>query len=1824
MKLVEVDYNPFDPKTSQASRLVPVNRDPFASPTGGVVGDVVQEAALGGSGAAWSAAEGAAGFVEEGARAPKTRNIGQELRELGRSPTSEIRFLQNQLSKPLGREFSEYERTQAYQHNQEFFKELGFDSLHDFNGARPIQAEAAMRMLYERRLKGAASDPERQRIHREVTEANPTQGMVEVAGAFRETAGEFKEYNEQYYTDRIDSEFHQSMTGKVVNGIGQLGFYIPAGMTGAGGIGAMGASSYQEAVDDYFDAMGIDKTKATEDQRRAAATVGITYAMPAMALERAGLGPVLSRVFKGSAGKLTMREAIKRLGLASAEGFLAEGTTEASQQILLNTISKLSEYDPDREITEGALESFIVGGLVGQVGTVSTQTVNEVQQLAEHRLTKGNNDNTLNERQGTDDSNPDAGKTESESSGSTDGTTNASGEKTVVNNGPTGRAGDSNTGEELNSNHEAQDTGSAKAESDPQTDSSSTNDSQTDTLESLMELGKPELVERAKSMGMKVGGLKKETIVKRILDSGDEARRAKEDAMNGYDSSLPTPRVTNQGKKAHFTPRPSTHGLKNRDGKLAEAIGGKWSGGKYVMSKTQGEVLSRALEENWNAEMTVAEGVANRGKLIDRDGNKLTYPEAKKVLLNNPKPASEASESDSDVHYGSSAFGTASAFPNNTPDWVKKGGETREGRNLLVKFSKDRDGAKVGPGDVVSYLNKLIRVQMRRSTSQTSKKHPANYRQRGHLAMTRDESGELNYHEAGHGLEYLIRSKEDKFFKAHKSELMGLVTRHGSRASAKNTHEGIAEWLRLRVVNPSSVESMAVTQAIDSMLEKNFPGIAQGIRDATRLQAAQFSRSRTAQWRSANLAPKSSAITSSDFLTGKIPAWFSEAAPLRTIERRLFRVVRRNAQIEGRSREEALDLARQASKPGQTLQAIYNSILGITSDVRQALEGTEAGRKGIRIKPRGGDYITVTDKTFREIVDNVGAKHWKLFEEAGWARTVLERLKHGQRDYPGREAGISTQDLREIVSDAEQAMGKTEFNERYKDVERWFNDLLAVEFLGGLKSQDEMLKISLAYRDYWPLPRIMEDRGITGGPTARADIESSIKSAHGSALPIQNLVDVAEDRARAAFRAFYWNDLANVLVGKMSELSKDKDLPFDARAAAGRIAVPLRMKTTVAATISEEEVNKLIVTAIREQRAADEGVDVSEIEFNEDDLVVSMGPQQLWRPTRPNDVQVLGYLENGQRKFVQLNSPELFQLFMGRRTLGSDSNLKEVYRVVSHYSKLFQQAITESLPFAVRNPPRDVFSSMIFGKDKFGWIPGAVQFRGMVEKFQKKHPQIQDDGLLLSRLEPSHSELVRELTQSPIVKFFSDNLYRSHHPDPRIRGFLNFVVNVPSVMLYKPIEVLNVITGGRALARLGETVTREGAAAQAKDSGATDSEAKLRYWQSAGQFNERGNWFVSGVSGLIPFANPMVQSVRQQAELLSHPDPAVRNQAWLKMPWITAQFTAAAIVTYLMMDDDDRAEEKERSLGLRMSSYGVGPFRLSFPYGLEGAAASMAYNAVMDDLLERDPGDDTKRRKMLIERVVSYGDLLDLNNLKGPFMAALGEAEANYNPFYESEIVPPWLATLPNQEQVRDDTPRLYREMGRMFDLSPIKIEYVVREGIARQADEVIQVIDRIEQGKPISTQKAEWPIVGQLFYKDPIGWSSASVQSVDEIDNQLESIERRLDSAGVRIAALDSGVPTDELSKDARQLRVQLDQLSHLAEAENDIASLGRRKRKLVKARERSDISPVQIAQLDDQIKQLESMQVVVAQRALLGDQDYRQRIREMMDEMNDIERGL
>lgn len=1113
------------------------------------------------------------------------------------------------------------------------------------------------------------------------------------------------------------------------------------------------------------------------------------------------------------------------------------------------------------------------------------------------------------------------------------------------------------------------------------------------------------------------------------------------------------------------------------------------------------------------------------------------------------------------------------------PDWVLQTGETSHGRRLINGIRNFQPGQKWGFRAIVDHVNDAVRLEMRRSQSQTSPKHPAHYRPANHMAYTRATQSQINFHEAGHGLEYLIRARVPDFFNSFADELIALTQRPGSMASNPpggstpdqarqyRIGEGVAEWMRLLMVDPNSVMGMKVTPAINQVADRFYPKMSMALRDGARAVNAFQSKPAADRWAMFNATPNANP-SASDFIGAIVRGGeaavnaIASGAPVSSLDRKITRAIIKQRHETETVYKAAVSKAQQVRATNLTpLMSAYNMVLSIGAETQLAISG-QGPSKGLRAMDMDGKLKYFSTDTWRDLRRKVPNRLIARFDEAAWAKESLNRWENGRLEYPGMREGISPDDLRTIVQRAQRDIPK--FDELFAEQSKFHDTLLELKEFGQLVTAEERARITGARDSYWPLPRVMTaGRGAGRG---QGNINAGLFRARGSGEAIRNIDEVTEERVRQTFEAYYWNRFGLKLADHMAAVAKDTSLPIEARRLAGSTITKLKMPMEAVATVSREEALGWVMKAVGD---AYEQVLGFRPEVTADDVNLSWNFRDVWRPTSPKDANVVSLLRNGKREYYQLGDPAMFGLFANPQTASKAG--KMVSWAAGPLTENWKRVITQSPVFALRNLLRDVFSQTMMNPDPMAWLPGRSHFKGVVNKFTKKYPQVFSEGLLLSRIAPSDTELVNAIRHGAIWQWLTEGIYVSQAKDPVVRTIATVLQPSNWLMLFPltspklgdlinavtPGAVVGGIVGGPVGAAVGavvgpavgftgagmsqffESAGREGAAVMVLEKGGSDEEALARYWLAAGQFNEHAGVADARIAMRIPgFLNPMVQGLRNQTQRLTDPDPAVRGRMWARllalMPTI---FGGAAAATYMFMRPEDKERERQRPVDERMNFMNIGGFAVPFPFGLEGAFGSIIFNSVLDDLLDRPKVDADRTALMLLKRVADPGSMLQFF---GPQLATLQEAQMNWSTFRQKHIVAPWMVNLPASEQYYSTTPDFYRKVGEWFNYSPAKLQYIMQQAISRQADETIRLVESMDRGRPVM-ERADVPFVGRLFVRDPLGFGSQSVRTASTVEDKLRLLDTRLNAKGWGMLR-DPDFPVDKIgTRQMLDLKIQL-----------------------------------------------------------------------------------
>jgi hypothetical protein len=1163
-----------------------------------------------------------------------------------------------------------------------------------------------------------------------------------------------------------------------------------------------------------------------------------------------------------------------------------------------------------------------------------------------------------------------------------------------------------------------------------------------------------------------------------------------------------------------------------------------------------------------------------QGAMADSEAFPSARAKAPGAVSSDPlTPPLEMRSGGAKVPPGAVPVGMAAVGP---PDWVLQSGETSEGRRLIKGIQNFKRGQRWGFRTIVDHVNRAVRVEMRKSRSQTSKVHPAHYKPAHHMAFTRDTQSQINFHEAGHGLEYLVRARVPDFFKAHATELLGLTQRPGSMASdppsglspdqamSYRIGEGVAEWTRLLMTDPAAVQNLKVTPALQAVAEQFYPGMAKALRDGARAVHAFQQKPVAERWAmfnaQANLKPNAGETIGGLIRMGEnAVAGLSSGAPVSKLDRTIRRAILKQRKEVGMTRDQAIAKMRAVEKKNLTpLLAAYNMILSIGAETQLAISGQSAS-KGLRAVGPDGKFKHFTKDTWRDLRRKVPAKQLGQFDEAAWALESLNRWKANKLEYPGMREGVTPEDLEAIVATARTEI--KDFDALFAEQSAFHDAVLDLKDFGRLLKPGERDRITGARDTYWPLPRVMQEgRGRAG--KGGGEMQTGLYRARGSGEAIRQIDEVTEERVRTAFEAYYWNRFGLTLVDSMKRVATDKSLPIEARSIAGSAIVQLKMPMKAVASVSADEVKPWVLEAVADQLEPLLGF---RPDLTPDDINLSWNFKDIWRPVKPDDVNVVSLLRDGQREYYQLGDPAIFGMFANPQVASKAGRF--LSWALGPMTQNWKRQITQGPVFAIRNLFRDIFTQTILNPDPIAWIPGGTHILGTINKFTQKYPQVFSEGLLLSRVEPSETELVNTIRHGAVWQWFSDGFYVSQAKDPVVK--ILATVLQPSNWLFplwKLGDVFNLVTGGRTLAEFFETAGREGAAVSVLRRGGTDEEALMKYWTAAGQFNEHPGVADARIIMNIPgFLNPMFQGVRNAMQKLSDPDPGVRGTAWTRllvmMPMI---FGGAAVASYLMMRREDRDKERQRPVEDRMNFMDIYGFSVPFPYGPEGVMGSVVYNAVMDDLLSRPVEDADKTAMMLLKRIGDPGSPIQFF---GPQLATLMEAGMNWSNCRQRNIVSPWMVNLPPSEQYYSTTPEFYRKIGQMFNYSPAKLQYITQQAISRQADETVRMLEAMDGGRPMQ-EAADVPFVGRLFVRDPIGFGSQAMRNADEVEGNLRLLNTRLNAKGYGVlAAFDRDgnpeYPAAKLgSEDLVRLQMQLGYLQGLRQnlrQIEDIQALGK-----------------------------------------------------------------
>lgn len=813
-----------------------------------------------------------------------------------------------------------------------------------------------------------------------------------------------------------------------------------------------------------------------------------------------------------------------------------------------------------------------------------------------------------------------------------------------------------------------------------------------------------------------------------------------------------------------------------------------------------------------------------------------------------------------------------------------------------------------------------------------------------------------------------------------------------------------------------------------------------------------------------------------------------------------------------------------------------------------------------------GDMIIFNNRSVHEIIQPVKDNFGDFEAYAQMKATVSRKLVRKGFDFQTQSEGTSFMDL--ITTIAKDELEHPEYKRVFDELQDVMDKTLLIDVMSGESTVENAVTLRNTFEHYLPLTRIGE-RGsprVNIGPTTSPT--SGIRRSRGSENAAEPVLAAIHRKIAQSINAYYWNAYMTAPIRFAETIAKQADIPVEAKRAAKRIMLPLALDTKKMVDLSEGEQQSMIAEWMRKKAYSwlmneKDGVtqlDVTEeeIEFAKNldttnpenearakeirarmqaqrvdqgwdfsippELAAQMRPADVnlvypgkipvFRKVKPNALNVVAPMISGRRRYYQINDPLLFEVFAGGEGIGDVVRFAD--RLVGQMTQPWKNSITQTATFALRSLARDYPTAMAMGVkmgDYKALIPGYYHVLGAMTMLTGKTPETLSTPEILSRtFRHIHSEdFVKQ--RSKLRRELYGELIPRGWKDMSVAGRLLSAPGIAVRVILRPVEIFQALTGQRAIATLAETAPRIGAFVSAKARGLNDMQAQHAADTITGYFAERPlSDNASQIYRMAGFVNPATQISSQFAQILLDPVPA---RAAAKIGVLSgAVATVSAIVwglKELLQTDEDRQREMERTEQERLTHMDIRGLRIPFDYGFAGGIQSFVYNT-LDIYAGGLPPVDRRKlaTKILTESLPPQ--MLAPWELLPPIGRAGLEATTNYSFYRGRSLVPDYMTYLEPGEQAFTTTPEIYRWFGAVTNQSPAMIEHMVRNGISVKLADMIRAVDRADKGLLLD-EMANLPEIGRMFTREPQGWNSRSVETVQELDRKYENLRKKIEA---------------------------------------------------------------------------------------------------------------
>lgn len=851
-----------------------------------------------------------------------------------------------------------------------------------------------------------------------------------------------------------------------------------------------------------------------------------------------------------------------------------------------------------------------------------------------------------------------------------------------------------------------------------------------------------------------------------------------------------------------------------------------------------------------------------------------------------------------------------------------------------------------------------------------------------------------------------------------------------------------------------------------------------------------------------------------------------------------------------------------ASGNMQALEDVMKSLHDADLPYSYAISGVD-GQKGTASQ---GDYVYLLDSEgnqiplYHEVKSAIGDK-WERFEAYGQNKTTVARItKHPEWDYPGKGL-VSIKEMAESVAAEEKA--NPEFLENYKKVEKLMDALLSLSVISGELPIEEAVRIKDAYDHYWPQQRDVNLRSSNekkgGGSNTHFDYE--IDRAYGSGLPFKRLDDIVFNRVIRSLNAYNYGRMLDTFLSFRLKVAKKLTGKYKDQVEWMQQVIPIGPEYK-AVDIPKSKEAEIIANYLNQEEAKKLGMTVEELidgglAYDPSEIEISTPSTPLWKEANPNMVQVVRRRRGDTIQYFHMPDPFTFQIFEGNPALlEKESPFTAIAEILGSAIAPFKRVVTRSPTFAIYNALyRDPRTTLITGKSFNpyhntmkavvatirGSMPGLAKKIGLGSLTQYDKEASMEMYSLYSQNTAPISGLANTYGQKILGSFKSMLTEGYTHKEgipidwsPNRVGWwkvANSAVGAAFSTVLKPMDVVNWASGGWYISPRGEAMTRAGAYISAREQGATMEQAVMAADNSTANFNQRSHSkYARVMDKQAMFFNARLQVGYQLYKQLFDKNPYVRGTAVLKLGYSSVMHGGmlAAIVLGIKAIGDDELnkwiedwlkKENERTDSDKMRAGSIPllnglSLKIPFDDGIPSMLDSFGWNTALSHLAE------AKSRGETIEEAAS-GIMARATSMLGPSLSQLMnplvrtaiESNINFKFYNNSRIIPDGVASIyEKKQQTLPSTPESYNQAAEWLDkysieVSPLKLRHIVSSIGMRYLDQVAAFKD-----KKTAKEAGDLPLFGQLFTKEPKGFSSQSVLSLSEMERKFDSAKKELE----------------------------------------------------------------------------------------------------------------